>query len=142
MATKRQPSYQDKIRLLVEAEAAKHIQNAPKVISDMIQKSLLSLLGLEANYHRGYEIDHCNNRNSVLIDAFRNQAIAEAERIAKGFKPSKEELASWHGAFNKEFSSQMYRSIKEAAEARAKEVAASLVANIQVDIDSVLEGKI
>lgn len=139
MATKKQPiNFDSKIRQLVEQEAVKHIADAPKLVKQLIEGSLLSLLGLEKRNYNQYEIDHCNGRNSVLIDAFRNCAIAEAERIAHGYKPTKDELASYEQAFRKEFSSQMHYAIKEAAKQRANVEALALVNSVEVDIKAAL----
>lgn len=143
MATKKQAvSFDDKIRQIVEQEAVKHIADAPKLVKQMVEGALLSLLGLSTNYHRGYEIDHCNGRNSVLIDAFRNCAVTEAERIARGYKPTKDQLANYEAAFEKEFSSQMLRAIRDLAIERAKAEAKTLVESVQIDIKAALGEKL
>lgn len=143
MATKQyKPSFEDKIRNIIEREAAQHIKDAPTLIRKMIEGSLLSLLGLEKKYNNNYEIDHCNNRNSVLIDAFRNQAIAESERIARGFKPTKEQLANYELAFKKEFEAQLFYAIKKAATARAQLEADALIATIDAEVKAALSEKL
>jgi len=131
-------SYEEKLRAIVEAEATKKIADAPMLINSLIQRSLLSLLGLEDNGHRGVEIDHCNSRNSVLIDAFRNHAKAEAEKIAKNYKPSKDSIARYQDAFEKEFNNRLFDEIRTAAREQAKTEAARLVETIKIDVTKIL----
>jgi hypothetical protein len=140
--TKKAKSLEERLREIVEKKAVEQIANAPKLIDSLIQRSLLSLLGLEARGYGDIQIDHCNGRNSVLIDAFRSQAEESAKKIAAGYKPTKEELASFDAAFKKEFSRQMSRAIDAEAHARAQTEAKAFIEKITVDVGAILAEKI
>jgi len=118
------------IQKLLEAEATKFIEESTKKIPKILEDATLSLLWLERDFHRWYEIDHCNWRNSVLIDAFRRIAQKEAEKIASTYKPSKEDIASFQEAFAKEYKIQMSYCIRDLAKTKA-------IADAKIEIDKV-----
>ena len=100
---------------------------------------MLSLLGLEKRSNYDYEIDHCNSRNSVLIDAFRSMAIDEAKKIASRYKPSKAELSIYEAAFKKEVNNQFGYAIHDVAKTKAQELATEAGEKIKVNVDKILD---
>lgn len=130
----------DKIKKLIEEKAAKHLEDIERTIDRTIESAVLSLIGLEKNGHRGgYEIDHCNSRNSVLIDAFRNRAIDQASKLAKQLKLDADEMKTYRSAFRREYSSAIHKEIRRAAEEKAKADANELVRKVKINIESCLK---
>lgn len=123
---------------LLEAEVNKYVSNIKPKITDILEKSVLSLMGLEKNYHSGYDIDHCNGRNSVLIDAFRQIAIDEAKKIASTYKPSKEDILNFKSAFAKEYKSQFNYAVRDIIRARVNSDCEKLLSEIKLDVDTLV----
>lgn len=122
---------------IIEEEAKIYSVNYRDLVKKNIEQATLSLLGLEKRSH-SIEIDHCNSRNSVLIDAFRDQAIDEARKIAKDYKASKEDLKIYRASFRREVSSNISREIRELARVKAKEVVAEIGDKIKFDIEKMI----
>lgn len=135
MKTNAKKSFQ----LEIEKQARAELKNARVNVKKYLEGAILSLLGLEKKYNNDYEIDHCNGRNGVLIDAFRELAITEARKIAAGYKPTKEELNIFEEAFRKELKSQFYYAIRDAAKVKAVQAANEAAEKMKVDIDQLLE---
>ena len=129
---------------IVKEEATLFIKDARKKISSQLEAALLSIIGLEKkNYGiHGYEIDHCNNRNSVLIDAFKTYAKEEAEKIAKSYKPTKEDIGTFRNAFEKEFRSQMNYIVLDLAKQKAIQIGNSIIEEIKIDVDEIINNSI
>ena len=127
------------IKAKIEAAAIREIKGIDQRIESILQSSILSLMGLEKRHYDEYQIDHCNSRNSVLIDAFRNIAIKKAEKIAKAVDFKKADLAPFENAFRIEYSNHLNREIKSLAASRAKEDAKVFIDSIEVDINEYLE---
>lgn len=132
--TKAEENYQEAIRRLTKAEMRKVKAN----VSTYLEKSILSLMGIERKYSNGYEIDHCNGRNSVLIDAFRELAIEEARKIASAYKPTKEELSVFEEAFKKELKRQFEYALRKSAEAKANQLVAEISERVTIDTKEIL----
>lgn len=131
----------DAIQEMIQEESVRFVKNARDMIRDTLKYSTLSLLGIETSGNR-YEIDHCNGRNSVLIDAFRGIAIEEAKNIASTYKPSKEDLVGFRNAFEKEYKSQLGNAIREKAREKAKIDAEEFYKSIKLDAAKfILENK-
>lgn len=128
---------QQQIKKMINEEAKDFLDRARINVKSKLDGALLSLLGLEK---RGsdYEIDHCNNRNSVLIDCFRKMAEDEAKKIASSYKPSREDVIDFKLALEREFKSQMRYAIQEEAKRRAKEESEKLVSEIDISIEEFL----
>jgi hypothetical protein len=94
---------------------------------------------LEKGHRSEYEIDHCNGRNSVLIDAFRNRAIDQADKLAKQIKLDTEEMKIYRTAFRREYSNALGKEIRHAAQKKAEADAAQLVEKIKINIESCLK---
>jgi hypothetical protein len=116
------------------------IKNYRGEVSKQIDDALLSIIGLEQRGWNGgkYEIDHCNGRNSVLIDAFRNIAKVEAEKIARSYKPTKEDLAGFQEAFAKEYRSQIMYSLRDMAKSKAQTDFREFADNQKIDIQKIV----
>jgi hypothetical protein len=123
----------------VQELTKKELVNAKANIKKYLEGALLSLLGLEKRYSNEYEIDHCNGRNSVLIDSFRELAISEARKIASEYKPSKEDLSVYKVAFERELKNQFSYCIRDIAKAKAVELARDVMATVKIDVDEILE---
>jgi len=108
-------------------------------VRNYIEGATLSLIGLEKRYSNSYEIDHCNGRSSILTDAFKRIATEEAEKIARTYKPTKEDLASWQKAFESEIKNQMKYKMQDLAKIKAEEISKEYVAKIKIDVDKILE---
>lgn len=130
---------ENKLEKIVKEESKLFVKNARVEIKKKLEIALLSLLGLEKDYHRGYEIDHCNGRNSVLIDAFRQYAIEEAAKIAKSYKPTKDDIANFNKAFEREYSSQMTYAIMDLANKKAQEEAKKAIDSININSDEIID---
>ena len=128
----------NKLEALVRKEADSFIKGYKGKIGVILEGSLLSLLGLSKDYGGKYSIDHCNGRNSILTDAFQRYAIEEAEKIAKNYKPSKEDLVGFTQAFEREFKNQFSYVIRDLAKKKAEEIAKEGLAKINIEIDSLL----
>ena len=124
---------------IIEENVKKELKDIEKKIHIYIEKSVLSLIGLEQEYYGRYEIDHCNGRNSVLIDVFRRIAIGEAEKIAKNYKPTKEDLLNYDKSFKDEMKSKMKTALANLAETKAQELTKEMFDKIKIDIDKLLE---
>lgn len=131
-----------KIESIVNEEINAFIRNARPQIKKILESSLLSLMGLEKNYQSNYEIDHCNGRNSVLIDAFRSLAVEEAKKMAKSYQPTKEDVLGFKTAFEREYKNQVSYVIRDAATNRAKKDVDSYISEIKIDIEKMIEEKI
>jgi hypothetical protein len=130
----KQLTTKEKIQKKLEEEAAKYLGDVDKVIRRALESATLSLMGLEARGGRN-EIDHCNGRNSVLIDAFRQKALGEAKRIARNVKLSPEEIGGFRNAFKSEYSKQVSAAVRRAAQERAAADAKEFIESIQMDIE-------
>ena len=130
---------QNKLQKILEQEAEKFIKESKNRIPKILENATLSLLGLEKNYQGNYEIDHCNGRNSVLIDAFKRLATTEAEKIAKSYRPSATDIAGFVAAFEREYKSQMNYIIRDLARERAKKDVAAEVEKLTLDIKKMIE---
>jgi hypothetical protein len=130
----KQLTAKEKIQKKLETEAAKYLVDVDRVIRRALESATLSLMGIEVRGHRN-EIDHCNGRNSVLIDAFRQKALGEAKKIARNVKLSPEEMATFRNAFEKEYSSQVSTAVRRAAQERAAADAKALIESVQMDIE-------
>ena len=127
----------------IQGIAKTELKKARANISRYMEGALLSLIGLEkkgwGNNNPEFEVDHCNGRNSVIIDAFREIAIDEARKIASGYKPTGKELDIYRQAFIKEVKNQFSYAMRDAAIAKAKELANQAAEKIQINIDELLE---
>jgi hypothetical protein len=110
-------------------------------IKHYIENATLNLIGLEK---RGsdYEIDHCNGRSSVLTEAFRKIASEEAEKIARTYKPTKEDIIGFQSSFAKEFKNQISYVIRDEARIKAVEMAKEMFSKTKIDIDKILSTEI
>lgn len=145
MATKKTPAAQPdslaELEALIQQEAVAYIKDARNHIRKNLESATLSLLGLGRDYQGRSEIDHCNGRNSVLIDAFRKVAIEEATKIATNYRPDASEICGYADSFRAEFRKHIKDAITTAARAHAKAEAEAIVATIKVSVDDVLSGQ-
>lgn len=131
---KRKVQFKEELEKLTKAE----LKQTRSRVSKYLESATLSILGLEKKYNGDFEIDHCNGRNSVLIDAFRDLAKTEANRIAQNYKPNKEELAVFEEAFKRELRSQFGYIIRDVAKGRAQQLANEVMSKIKIDVDKIL----
>lgn len=126
-------------RALIEGELKNFRTNASKYI----QNATLSLLGLERSGYgtssTEFEIDHCNGRNSVMIDAFRALAKSEAEKLARSYKPTKEDVLGFQEAFKKEYENQLRYAIRQAAEQKAKQDIKQYLDAHQINVSAIVD---
>lgn len=132
-------SINKKIREQIEKKAAEKLLGMDSFVDRALENSILSLIGLEKGHRGEYEIDHCNGRNSVLIDAFRDRAEGHAKKLASSLKLDANEMKAYRLAFRNEYSSQIHRAIKKAAADRAENDAEEFVSKIKVDINKYLD---
>lgn len=123
----------------LEELTKKELKNLRSNVHKYIEGALLSIIGLEKKYNNDYEIDHCNNRNSLLISTFERMAREEASNIAKDYKPKKQELEMYREAFSEEMSRQMKYAMNEIAKQRAKEEAEKIVSKIKLNVNKILK---
>jgi hypothetical protein len=128
----------NKTRQLLEAEVIKYVSNIKPQMKDILQKSVLSLIGLEKKYTNDYEIDHCNSRNSVLIDAFRSIAIDEAKKLASSYKPTKEDIVNFKSAIEKEYKNQFSYAVRDIIKSRVQKDVELLVNDMKIDIEDLV----
>jgi hypothetical protein len=131
-----------KYKSIIEEEVAIQLKDVRSKVRKLIEGSLLSLLGLQKDYQGRTEIDHCNGRNSVLIDVFRQIAVDEVTKIANGYKPNKEELDVFRAEFKREIKNQMSYKIRDAAQEKAGILVRNIMEDIKIDVDKILEEKI
>lgn len=117
------------------------LKEARPRVKKYLESALLSLIGLEKRYGSDFEIDHCNSRNSVLIDAFRELAIDEAKKMASEYKPNKDQLSAYKKTFESEIRDQFSYVIRDLAKQKAAEIASKIVQDIRVDVDDILENQ-
>ncbi len=127
-----------KLEAVLEKEAMVFIKESKNRIPKILEGATLSLLGLEKKYNGEYEIDHCNGRNSVLIDAFKKIASEEAVKIAKSYKPSPTDIAGFMVAFEREYKSQITYIIRDLAREKAKQDVSKEIEKITLDIQSMI----
>lgn len=127
------------LKKIMEQETKKFIGDARKKVQQLLQESMLSLLGLEKRYGNNATIDHCNNRNSVLISAFSTYAREEAEKVARSYKPSKEDITGFAAAFEKEFKSAMSYAVRDLAKERAKQEAERIIKDMKIETDKIFD---
>lgn len=119
-------SIKSQIEKIGKQEVESFIKDLRGNIKNKLNGSLLSLLGLEQRYNNQYEIDHCNSRNSILIDTIRDMAKDEVSKLAKGLKiPLETSLLKT--ALQKELRQQISYEITSIARAKAKELAQKFV---------------
>ena len=128
------------LKQIIEEECAKHVKGVRSQIRKMLEESTLSLLGLSSKWSggSGKEIDHCNGRNSVLIDAFRQCALEEAKKIARNYKPTSDSIVQFAQTFQTEFNSHLRSQITVLAREKAKDEAQKVINAIKVDVDDVI----
>ena len=114
------------------------LKKTKEKVSKYMESAMLSLLGFEKRGYDNVEIDHCNGRNSVLIDAFRELAIDEARKLASGWKPTKEDWNLYKNTFEKEIRSQFNYVIRDMAKQKAIDIANKVLEDVKVDVDSLL----
>ena len=110
-------------------------------IKHYIESATLSLIGLEKRGN-DYEIDHCNGRSSILTEAFKSIASEEAKKIAKSYKPTKDDIGGFQESFKKELKNQMTYIIRDEAKIKATELAKEMFSNTKIDIDKILSSEI
>ena len=127
---------------LLEKEIEKYIKEVKPKINSIMESSVLSLIGLEKRYGENYEIDHCNSRNSVLIDAFKSIAVNEAKRLASTYKPTKEDVINFKEAFKKEYKNQMNYVLRDKAKKKVDGDLNRILETIKIDIDDIIQDKL
>lgn len=137
MATKKPVDSIAALESLVRDEAAAFLKDARTHIRKNIEQATLSLLGLEKRGLNNVEIDHCNGRNSALIDAFRNVATEEATKIATNYRPDPSEIVGYANTFRQEMRRHLTEQLRAAAIAQAKKEAEAIVASIKVSVDDI-----
>ena len=120
---------------------AKEIKDFRGNVEKYMKSAALSLIGLEQKSwgNNSMEIDHCNGRNSVIIDVFRNLAKGEAEKLAKSYKPSKEDILGFKEAFAREYRKQINYSIGEAAKNKANQDVKEYLTLQDLNIEKIIE---
>lgn len=126
----------------VEKIVRDELKNTRKKVRSYIESALLSIIGLEKRYSNKYEIDHCNSRNSVLIDAFQKIAKDEAEKLAKTYKPTNEDIASFKEAFATEYRRQVKYQLDDIAKQRAQKYLEEQFSKVKIDVDKILKEEI
>lgn len=124
----------EELQTVIADEAAKYLKDVRTTIRSALELSTLSLLGIEKRHGNSYEIDHCNGRASVLIDAFRAVAIEEAKKIAKNYVPSSAEVVGFASMFQKEFNRHFNESLQYMAREKAKVEASKIINSIELDV--------
>ena len=118
----------------MKKEVTKRIKELPSEIHKMITGALASILGLEWTYGDKFEIDHCNQRNSILIDVIRDIAKKEAGELVKktDFKPK--DISLFQVAFKKEFENQLTYELRKLAENLARTEAQKIMEQLSKEI--------
>ena len=127
-------NYKETLEELTKKEL-KQIRNK---IKSYIENATLSLIGLEKRGSDYEIVDHCNGRSSILTDAFKSIASEEAKKIAKTYKPTKEDISDFQEVFRKELKSQMYYATEKEAKIKAEELAKEMFSNTKLNIDKIL----
>lgn len=85
-----------KINIRTKEIYKEELKNLESNIRNMLEKAILSILGLERDGFRKfqYSVDHCNNRNSMLIDKIRETGKEFATKIISEISLSEEDLVS------------------------------------------------
>lgn len=136
--TPKAEKFSEKMRREAQEAMKKFVTNLPTNINSKMEAALLSLLGLEKR--NGYEIDHCNGRNSVLIDVIRGMAVADVEKAVKGIQFKSEETSLIREALKKEYKSQLSYVIRDLATRKAREDAERFIAeNLAYDFKAIDE---
>lgn len=116
-----------KIREIGEKEVADFLKNLRPNIRSRLDAALASLLGISTQWGR-VEIDHCNGRNSVLVDAVREIALKEV----RGIISQKGKINSFTPLIEKclesEIKSQIAWFVKKEVEEQIKPVIEQMVA--------------
>ena len=128
------------LRNRVEKIATEELKSLDRKAKTYIESALLSLIGLTKSYSNKYEIDHCNGRSSVLTDAFKKMAQKEAEKVASNHKFTKEDIANFKEAFDREVKSQMSYVIRDLAKQRATEEVQKIFDGVKIDVEELILG--
>jgi len=123
---------------LLQAEVVKYVSEIKPKMKDILQNSVLSLIGLEKSYPNGYEIDHCNGRNSVLIDAFRQIAIDEAKKLANSYKPTEEDIVNFKSAMEREYKNQLNYAIRDIIKLKVQKDVQCLVDDMKIEVEDLV----
>lgn len=122
--------FETQLESMLKDKMSNYVKELPKKIEGLMEASLLSLLGLEKRGY-DYEIDHCNGRNSVLIDAIRELAKDEVTKMVKGnVKIDKTQISLFQAAFKKEFNNQVSYAVRALADCEAKSFVEKQFANL------------
>jgi hypothetical protein len=111
----------EKMDQIVYNKSKDFLNTFEKNIEGIIKQSIFSLLGISSTSYdtRGYEIDHCNGRNSILSDVIKNKAMSDVEKFVKNIKIESFTITQLKEAFKKEYD----RQIKDQIEYSAKHLA-------------------
>lgn len=123
---------------LLKKEMENYIKEFQPRVKDILEKATLSLLGLEKRGYSAFEIDHCNGRNSVLINAFEELAKTEANKIASTYKPSKEDIVNFKSAFEREYKQQVSYAIRNIVKQRVEEDIKKELEEININVKDIL----
>lgn len=123
---------------ILKNEMENYIKEFQPRVKDILEKATLSLLGLEKRGYSEFEIDHCNGRNSVLIDAFKKMAEAEATKIASTYKPTKEDIVNFKSAFEREYKNQMSYAIRDIVKEKVREDITKEMEKISINVNDIL----
>ena len=138
MEKKKVVSYKKQLRQKIQKQVKLQLLDIVAKVNKYIESALLSIIGLSKDYSGRCEVDHCNGRSSVLVDAFRDMAKTEAERIARNYKPDKAEMESFKTAFKREFTSQFSYLSRDIARNKAQEIVKEISHSLEVDIDELM----
>lgn len=129
---------------MIVQETEKSLEDMPQKIHTYVEDAVLSLIGISRSTWGGShpEIDHCNGRNSVLIDAFRNLAQAEAEKIASSYRMSKEDISLFEQTFKNEFKNQFRYAIQNLAKEKAQQLAVQTLEKLKLDVNKIINEKV
>lgn len=114
------------IEAAVKRRVEAFVSNVDAKIENILSAALMSLLGI-GNSGRGYEIDHCNGRNSVFIDVLRDKARKQVDALLDKVGPATEKRwPDLEEAFAKEYRQQLAYALKTKATERANQKADEL----------------
>jgi len=120
-----------KINIKTKKIYQEQLKNLELNIHNILEKAILSVLGLEKQGFNRFEfsIDHCNNRNSVLIDKIRDVGKDLAAKIISEISLSEEELTEIKEACKKD----LKYNIRDLLRKELSDVKERLIKNIVME---------
>ncbi len=117
---KKKVSLKSRIEKIADEKTEEIMAGLPVKIEKIIEKAILSLLGLSNSYNEN-SIDHCNGRWNLFEDVLKAEAVKDCAKIVKEVK-LKHNFDEFQAAFRSEYMKHFRYCMNYEAERKAKKL--------------------